>query len=856
MDDPAPAAEDDDVIFVESARRRGVTLSDIEPEVTLDESDIAAYGVSSLSELLEELAPESSSGRGRRGGGRPVVLLNGRRISGFREIGRYPPEALARVEVLPEEAALSYGFAADQRVINFVLKPNVVVRAAEAEHEVPDQGGTSTTELSFQRLTVNDDKRFSIDLSYETDAQLLESERDFTAEASALPFGSPANLGADNFGDPIGSLIGGNPGFTVAALQADSFTAPIVGARNFGNEQPFRTLRPERETWQAGFSRSQNFVAKSVLTLSGQYELGETERLLGLADVALDLPDTNSFVPFGDGLTLYAELPQAKALRQDTETESGNIGLTVVSKPGRTNWTFSASYDRNDSETLTDLAVDAEPLQARIDAGEDPFAVIAGPFDILQRKTNSTTTTGSTDLVVNAKTLELPAGEVTMTGQVGFRTLEQAVSSREGEVVTDSTLSRDSWNGQISVDVPLLEQAKGIGDLSVNANLSVSDLSDFGTLTTWGGGFTWRPSDRLRLIGSYTKEEGAPSLGDLGNPIVVTPNARVFDFTTGDTVLVAATSGGNPDLLADTRDVTKLGVQLKPWDEREVTINVDYTQSLLEDEARDFPALTAQTEAAFPDRFTRDADGTLVAIDRRPVNFAEGTQRQIRTGINWSKRLERSGGGGRPEGAGGRHGGPPRGGRPSSPSQAEGNSDQPKEGETRKREPNRQPTRSGRPGRQFVSFYHTWVLEDSLVIRDSLPELDLLDGSAIGDNGGTSAHQLNLSYRRWNNGLGISSRLRWQSPTDVDGALTGGSDLEFSDPWIAEFRMSYDLGFSGAVMQRAPWLRDTRLSFDVENIFDQRIKVTDENGETPLRFQPDLIDPIGRTFEIEIRKRF
>ncbi|MEM9840980.1 MAG: TonB-dependent receptor [Pseudomonadota bacterium] len=882
--------ETDDVVVVDGVRRRGVTLTDIEPEVTLTESDIEAYGVSSLAELLQELAPETSSGRGRRGSsGGPVVLLNGRRISGFREIGRYPPEALARVEVLPEEAALAYGFSADQRVINFVLKPNVVVRAAEGEVETPDQGGTTTLEGSFQRLSVDGPRRFSIDFRYESESPLLESERDFQKETSALPFASPGNLGADNFGDPIGATLGGDPSFTVAALQGSTFDAPIIGATNDGNDQALRTLRPENEELSLGFSRAGDFFWESTLTLTGQVEHAESDRLLGQAEVALDLPASNPFVPFADGITLYAGLPGTSALAQNNETDTYSGGFSIVSKPGITNWTMTGSYEHVETETRTELGILTDALQTQVDGGADPFAVLAGQLERSLLSNDTTTDTASVEFIVNSRPVALPAGDLAVTTQVGFRTRQQDVETNLDGVITDSDLSRDTANAQVSVDVPVLfaEEEGGFGDLSLNANVSVSDLSDFGTLTTWGGGFNWRPTDRIRLIASYTKEEGAPSIGELGDPVLITPNVRVFDFATGETVLVESITGGNADLIADTRDVSKLGLQWKPIEGKEITFNMDYTQSFLQDEARSFPALTAEVEAAFPDRFVRDANGTLLSIDRRPVNFDESNQRQLRTGFNWSQSIGQQRGGGRPSGrpsgrpGGGRPtgaGGPPQqrsgaaagppSGRPAAaggppqqgasgqsgrPPQASSSGGRPQQASGR---PRRGATRSGRPARRFISLYHTWVLEDSILIRDGLPELDLLNGSAIGNRGGTSAHQVTFSVRQWKDGAGFFSRVNWRSGTDVDGDLTGGSDLSFSDLATVDLRFSYDLGYSEKIMNKAPWLRDTRAVFAVDNLFNDRIQVTNADGDIPIQFQPDLIDPLGRVFEFEIRKRF
>src|SRR5690349_7869842 len=95
-----PDAEDGEEIVVTGQRPFGSVIGDIEPEVTFNRGDIRSFGAGSLSELLDAIAPQTSSGRGR-GGERPVVLLNGKRISGFQEIRGIPPEAIVRMEVLP-----------------------------------------------------------------------------------------------------------------------------------------------------------------------------------------------------------------------------------------------------------------------------------------------------------------------------------------------------------------------------------------------------------------------------------------------------------------------------------------------------------------------------------------------------------------------------------------------------------------------------------------------------------------------------------------------------------------------------------------------------------------------------------
>ena len=159
----ADAGED---IVVVGQRERGSVPGDIQPEQVLRPADIRGYGAGSLTDLLADLGPQLGSGRGQAGG-QPVVLLNGRRISGFREIGNYPPEAIERVDILPPEAAQQLGFNAEQRVINFVLRRRFNAVTAEIEGGGATQGDRFTTEDEISLLRIQRDKRFNLALVYD-----------------------------------------------------------------------------------------------------------------------------------------------------------------------------------------------------------------------------------------------------------------------------------------------------------------------------------------------------------------------------------------------------------------------------------------------------------------------------------------------------------------------------------------------------------------------------------------------------------------------------------------------------------------------------------------------------------------
>jgi len=133
---PVEDLSDEEEIVVTGQRPPGSVVGDIPPEKVLTQADVRATGATSITDLLDALAPEIGSARGR-GGGQPVLLLNGQRISSFREMRDIPTEAILRVEILPEEVALKYGYRADQRVVNIVLRQRFRSTVAQLGATIP-----------------------------------------------------------------------------------------------------------------------------------------------------------------------------------------------------------------------------------------------------------------------------------------------------------------------------------------------------------------------------------------------------------------------------------------------------------------------------------------------------------------------------------------------------------------------------------------------------------------------------------------------------------------------------------------------------------------------------------------------
>ncbi len=164
--------------------------------------------------------------------------------------------------------------------------------------------------------------------------------------------------------------------------------------------------------------------------------------------------------------------------------------------------------------------------------------------------------------------------------------------------------------------------------------------------------------------------------------------------------------------------------------------------------------------------------------------------------------------------------------------------------------------RGGNGGRWNISLSDTIELDNKVLVSPTGPTLDLLHGDAL-TGGGVSRNVLSLEGGLFYNGFGTRFSGSYKSGTHVVGTgAPGSSDLTFGDLFTLDLRVFADLGRQQKLVKAAPFFKNTRLSFSVTNLFDARQKVTDQNGVVPLRYQPYLIDPTGRSFQVEFRKLF
>ena len=781
--------EDTEEIVVTGTKPRGSVIGDIPPENTLDSRDVRSTGATDINELLEALAPQIGSARGR-GGERPILLLNGQRISSFRELRDIPTEAIQRVEILPEEVALKYGYRADQRVVNFVLRERFRSTAVRTEAETATAGGYVKGLGDVTRLMIDRSGRTSVNFRAEGNSSLKESERDILLQPL------PAN--------------------------------PELDPREA------RTLTGSGTTLRATATHNRTIFGNVSASLNGELTRTTGESLLGYPTFADGSP-----IPIG-----------TDPRERDTKTDSAHAGLSLNGDKGSWHWSVTGNGDYSRSVTNTDP--------------NEPIA------DLVGDRARSTTISGDVDAVANGPLFKLPAGDASATVKVNASTLNLDNSRRLELITTDTSLDRSEGGGSVNIDLPISRRNRDfdkLGNLTLNGNAALQHLSDFGSLATLGAGLNWSPANPVSFIASWTREEGAPSVQQLGNPILNTPGTRIFDFTTGETVEVNAITGGNPNLDADRRNVVKLGVNWKPLGETDLRLRADYVRSRIEDQISNFPGPSEALEAAFPERFIRNEAGELVTADLRAVNFDSARRDTLRWGVDFTKplksarpsqaqidqfRARRAAAGEAPppppDGAPSPEGGSPPGAGPDGPPPGGGFGGRGGGGGFGRFGGGRQ------GGRLTLSLTHTINLVDEVTIRSGLPELDYLHGDSLGSTGGRPRHEVEAQAGWSNNGLGARLSADWRSGSRVDS--TTGDDLRFSPLATFDLRLFANPGERFDLVSKHPWLRGTQLRFEVENLLDSKPRVRDAFGDVPTSYQSDLLDPLGRTISISFRKLF
>lgn len=488
----------------------------------------------------------------------------------------------------------------------------------------------------------------------------------------------------------------------------------------------------------------------------------------------------------------------SEQLRQRMSTTTSHVAGRLNGMAGEFNWTAAIGYDRITASTRGETGVAADGGLSFLDAHSALDSVVL-------------------DSSVGGPFAKLPAGSAFVSANLNERLQDfDTTTDVTGLPAASGHLSRTTSRLRLYGNFPLTNRAARVvpvlGDLAARVNFTVEDISNFGALTSAGFGMTWHPVKQVTFNADFSNRRTAPTVQNLLDPRVVTPGVQMFDFVTDETAYVTTITGGDPDLRNAQVQGTTVGLYIGPLEER-YGFGATYQRQRTLEGIGALPPTDEAVELAFPERFVRDSNGNLIEIDTRPVNLAIAEK----DFLNWGFYLIPLTG---------------------------------------------QQSPAGAPApRLVISLFDTWTLRDTLLVRQGLPELDLLNGAPSSVTGssvtGTQPrHALDFRVLYAYRGINVLFGAAWHSATEVDsGTAVAANTLRFSALGTLTLKGFANLDEIPFTMQHS-WAKGLRVSCVATNLLNSHQRVRDATGATPVGFDPGYLDPLGRVVTLTLRKVF
>lgn len=809
--------------IVVNGSARNDPLADLIAEAELDENGIAAYGHDTVGELLGEVLRQvAPSDEG------PIVLVNGRQTTGISAIADLPNEAVAKIQLLPRAAAARLGEPSSRRVVNVIVKSSHRQVTASGSAGLATSGGAFSSEGELNLIKLKDGNRSGLVLSARHFDPLFESERPLIPSLSGTRFDPIGNILPSPSSvvdiDPALSAIVGEV-VRIAGVPIGKSNpsladfAALANRPNLGVPVRNRTLVSEQQLYSANANFARNLGPRTELSLNLRATHSRSIASTGATTATFVFPASSPYSPFGRDVLLARTV--GETLRSENDSNELSFAAIVNTAFGRWRLSTGASYLNRSFDGSNERAINTAIYQDGISAGSiNPFAdTITGTPP--EERTRARSEDSRLFATFAGSPLRLPAGPVNLSLRMEWRGSKVSTNSVGPDFDTTTRLHRDERIAHLSFTLPLLSgrSSLGLGAVELEFSGTLRDLTNSKCMRDFAAAINWRPASALSLRGSVREERFAPAPSLLTDPITITENVRTFDFVRSETVFVRQVTGGNPDLGVETRRTTSFSGTLLPFDSPDLTLDAEYSRVVNLNSYSSLPPASADVQAAFPDRFQRDASGALVVVDARPVPLARLGRSQIRWGFTFSRTV-----------------------------MAAGNT-------SRAAAPDVSPEARNvlEPGLRLNLFgTHLWTLSSTQLIRAGLPVIDVLEGGATSNATGSTRHmaQFGGGFARRGIGLQLSGTL-FGPRTVLAGTPVSATRIDFAGRTQVDLRLFANLG---QVFAQSPLAQGARLSLEINNLFEAKQHVSDQEGLTPERYQPYLIDPVGRRVTIKWRK--
>ncbi|WP_294255035.1 hypothetical protein [uncultured Sphingomonas sp.] len=706
-------------------------------EDSLSAADIVTFGADRVADVIARL-------RDYHGGNGFSIIVNGRRLGGIDDILELPPEALAKIEILPAQSGGGYGVGAERKVLNLVLRQHFHSVIGEASAGTSTDGGAET---------VTGDARYAN----------LEGERRINASLNVRHAGSLR--WTDRFS------LASDPTFSNRSLvpATDSASGTVGFARPLGSMNINMTMR-------VGIQASSQF--------GGLARTGTGSGSVGI-------------------------------LRQDSRSTTAQSGATLGGSAGKLSWSVDGRVELG-SSTLSTVV---QPLPDPRQAGAGGVPLLADPTAFPKRA--STTARYAISGMVGGSFLRLPAGWASFN-MTADASADHATQNAAGAVMGDDPQSRRTWSWRTNVSAPLVRRGDGplgfLGDVSGSASMGYAHTSRLRSAPSYDASLNWALLPSLTLGFGTVRATTFPGASQLYAPLVRQSGVLLFDPVTNTTVAPIRLLGGNAGLQRqlDTSSTIRANFQKRIGTAR-ASAGVNYSRQRTGDPVISVNGPGTALEEAFPERFVRDATGNLLTVDMRPLNGVRRERKSLLSDLHLSGELK-----------GHRAEGDPQ---------------------------SRAPSAMLGGTHWELGLSHSWLLSESLLLRAGRSPIDLLAAPLSSSGQLPSRHTVQARA-----GLG-SARFtaqfsgNWRQGTS--GTLRQGDGetlrLHYSALLTMDGQVTLNIGHRSGQDEESAGLR---IKVGVTNLLNARPRVQADGAALPFALHPRNLDPVGRTLQLGLRKRF
>lgn len=676
----APPPRELDAVRVTGSRLNRTEVETASPVMTITRADIERSGASTVREILVAI-PQNSVATDESGSntalgastiqlrglsvGSTLVLLNGRRLSGYNEsyfdLNSLPLDIIERIDVLTDTASAVYGADAIGGAVNFVTRRGY--QGASLALRYGTSARTDATERQASFGFGGGGERFSgmaVITAFDRDP-LYARDRELTRTSDFTRYGGPDRRNISAYPANVYALPGaGNlPGLghTFAAVPAGTDGigltpadfAATSGTLNLFDTSPYQAIVPESRRLGLFAAGEANLAAGA--RLFGEFLFSRTEQKVELSPASVSggangiyvVPAHNPFNPFGVPVGVNYRFVELGPRMDDARIDYARLLVGAQGQVfGRFDWEVSLLADRNDTGIGFLGNIDAAAVRRYLDSADPAVALnlfsttgnnnpatleaIRSPFNgrsVLEMRI--------VEAILRGGLFELPAGELQVAAGGSIRWDDGSFLTQASDLAgkkRSSALFAEALFPLVSPDWGI----PGLHSAELSAAVRRDDYDSFGGVTNPQLGLKWRLLPNLLLRASWGKAFKPPTLRHLYNIRVEQPSNIPDPLRNGEVSNFLLISGGNPDTLPEKAESLTYGLVWEPAALPGLSTGLSFFRVKHDDLIGNFDYNQVLTNPQlFGDRIVRAAPtpadiaaglpGTLLSLDATTMNY-------------------------------------------------------------------------------------------------------------------------------------------------------------------------------------------------------------------------------------------